>query len=728
MLVLALDMLLDRLFKMDLAQRTILLAVIAAGAVAFLHVNLVRPMVRSISDDALLLAVESRNPQLRESLISGAQLARQRDLETIGISAELAEATIQLGVRQSTAIDFATALDMQQHRRNVWLTVCSLAVCGLAAWGVNQNNFLGTWFSRNIMLSNAQWPQRTYLEIVGAVDGVLVVPRGADHRQLVNVLQTSADKLVAVSLEIENPNGKTFHSMKPTGKLDGRQHVLMMHNVSTEARIRASGGDDITDWVDIRLVEPPSVVDLQLKAILPAYTGLQPQVLVGPGPHSLLEGSALEVRAEVNKQLKECLLRSGEKVFEMTANGANQSLYTVTIPGTTTIPGAAADEKSQLLAGGQYEFSLIDPSGLVSMRPTKFSISIKEDAPPKIRANLLGISGLVVPRAMVPVSHTIVDDYGLTSSYFDCGWRPPDEALDVDANDSGQARHEPAIETRQVPIATYGRDSAEIVRQVQDVSVLDLLPMNLQPGTSLRFALKATDNRPGTTNTAGSNEFLLRIVTDEELREDLLRREIEQRTAFQRSYETQLELVAELQAIAASRPEEQTLEAFLAERQNRLIDLARDQKVIGTSIDAVANRYEEFLVEVKNNRLADSAQDLTGAQTLEVRFDKGIIQPIRALDANQISLAMRHLDNCRAAAASDHAFLDAVGSTTAIQQQILEEMKTILDAMVDSENFQEIVNKLLEVRRGENQIKSEIERRNKPDKPSFDEDEIFDDD
>ena len=49
-------------------------------------------------------------------------------------------------------------------------------------------------------------------------------------------------------------------------------------------------------------------------------------------------------------------------------------------------------------------------------------------------------------------------------------------------------------------------------------------------------------------------------------------------------------------------------------------------------------------------------------------------------------------------------------------------MKRILDAMVDSENFQEVVNKLLEIKRSELQIKSEMDKRERS------EDDIFDDD
>ena len=170
------------------------------------------------------------------------------------------------------------------------------------------------------------------------------------------------------------------------------------------------------------------------------------------------------------------------------------------------------------------------------------------------------------------------------------------------------------------------------------------------------------------------------------------------------------------------RPNGQTPEQFKAMREERLITIGRDQKAIGTSINAVANRFEEFLVEAKNNRLDGDGQALAGGQTIEQRFDGGIIQPIRRLDADLIALASRNLDNCRRLVDDPQELLTAVTDTGQVHAQIMAEMKRILDAMVDSENFQEVVNKLLEIKRNEMQIKTEMDKRNK------NEDDIFDDD
>jgi hypothetical protein len=696
--ILAADMVLDRFFKMDFAQRLILLIVMVAAAGVYFFGKLVRPLMKHANDDALLHEVESKNPELKENLISSWQLAREEDLQEFGFSPELAEATIASGIQKAEEINFAKSLDIPHHLQNWAILLAGLVISTGLVFGIAQTDFLRTWFNRNVLLLDDQWPQATYLEIAGVQDGRLVLPRGADHRQIVLVREDSAVTDVDVSIEVDNPGGRTVHQMKKTGKQQGREQAFVFHNVSSKFRFRASGGDDTTDWIEVDLVEPPAVISLGLRANLPEYTGIDSLDLQGAGPHAVLNGSSLRIDMTTNKSLGSAAVKLGDEVFEMQP-GSQPDAYSLTIP---------ADE----LRGGQYEFRLQDESGLRNSRPSKFTIKIKEDQPPKVRANLLGVSGLVVPRAMLPTSYQVADEYGLKNLFFDCVWK------------LGSEDEEPVA--KQVEVANFAGGQSPI-REVKDVAVLDLLPLQLSPGASFRFSVAATDSCPASPGVGKSQEFLLRVVSDEELRADLLRREIEQRKAFEQAYEIQMELATEIQAIAAKQPSAaMTIEQFQSQREAELISLVRNQKSIGTAVARVADRFEEFLVEVKNNRLDEAENAIAPSQKIEARFDEGIIQPIRRLDQELISLATRNLDNCRRTANEDTQLNQNVDQTALIHQRVLLEMKRILDAMNDSENFQEVINDLLEIKEDSASVKSEIEKKLKP-KDIFDDDGgIFD--
>jgi len=242
LLILAADMALDRLFKMDMAQRLVMLVIMVVAALVYFGWKVIKPLGARPNDDALIYEIESKNPQLKESLISSMQLSREKNLDAMGVSPELAQATIQQGFDGAGAIDFGKALDLDSYWKNLMLLVAGVIAAVALGVGVLSTDFLSTWFNRNIMLLEDQWPQATYLDIAGVEDGKLILPRGVDHRQLVSVREGSQVTNVSVSLEIDNPGGRTYHPMKPTGKLDGREHVFMFHNVSSEFRFRASGG------------------------------------------------------------------------------------------------------------------------------------------------------------------------------------------------------------------------------------------------------------------------------------------------------------------------------------------------------------------------------------------------------------------------------------------------------------------------------------------------------
>ena len=119
-----------------------------------------------------------------------------------------------------------------------------------------------------------------------------------------------------VNLEVEGVSGnRTIYPMASTGKLDGRERVFEI-NVTNEFRFRASTSNSIqTEWVNVTYVQPPAVVDLQVVATAPTYTGLEPSTLTGGGPYAVLEGSRISVSASYNKPLRSAeLIAAGETI------------------------------------------------------------------------------------------------------------------------------------------------------------------------------------------------------------------------------------------------------------------------------------------------------------------------------------------------------------------------------------------------------------------------------
>jgi len=693
----AMDAVIDRVFKMDTAQRTIMLCVGGVILLAILLWRIARPLFSRISDDALILQVEQQHPGLQQSLISSVQFARDPELIHQGVSQRMIEATIEQGIRRSGDLNFSNILNTAQFKTNLLLLSIGLIGIGSLSWGVAQNDFWRTWFNRNILLSSDQWPQRTYLIIEGVVDGQVIMKRGEDHAQRVTVDASRSSLLdVDVTIEIDGAAGRTTYKMRKNES--EREHVYLFRNVSNPFRFRARGGDDVTDWVAVALVDPPAIGNLQLVATLPDYTGPQRQRLPeGSGPHPVLAGSSLAITATANKPLQQAVLNpDASDPFDLTSDDGR--VFRLTIP-------------SEQLVGGKYVFELRDESGMQSTRPSAFTIAIREDRVPQVRATVQGISGLVTPQVVLPFEVSARDEFAITDARFSFSWLG-------DSSDSvrqEQSSPLPGISNQlgQLEISTNTR--------------LDLAPFEIPTGVSLRLVVQATDNN--TLNGPGvgeSREFLLRVVTPAELRADLLRREIEQQQAFSLALKNQEQLTVDLRALVAAQRETPDADRAVTE----LMEMQRRQKIIGTNLAGIADRFESFVVEATNNRLDEPAAELDEQGSLQDRISRQIVQPIRDLDEYSIHGAAQSFDAIRRAADNPQDLATAARDTIELQEFIAQTMRDILAAMKTSESFQAIINMTIEVKKGQDEVKQQTEKRlqENRDRDIFEDDDLFEDD
>jgi len=605
------DMVFDRFFKMDFSQRVIMLCLMGGGLLTIAVLKIFKPLSHSTTDDALILEVESKNRDLKESLISSVQLGRSQNVEGKGMSPSLVQATIEQGIERSKSISFTNALNQKRGMVNwLLLAVAALGIGGIGFGVASGNEFLGTWFNRNILLKNELWPQNTYLVFPQANDGLIIGTRGRDLKVLVQVdSERSTVKDVDVELEIDDGQTRSRQQMKKTGKDSDYQHLVIVRNVTSEFRVRARGSDEITEWVKVELVDEPVVTSLQLIAELPEYVGQNRiEKLEGSGPHSVLTGSRLKLVAKVNKPLSVARLNLAGDSFPLVKT--DELTYTLNLP------------ESGPLLGGKYIFDLEDLAGKKSEKPVSFGIKIRQDKPPLVRASLNGISGLVVPKAVLPFSFSANDEYGLTRLAIKYSYQAGESSIPVE---------------KIVDIPLEFDEEATDKSSIETGFRLDLRPDEIPVGVTLKLNILAWDNQPQPTldeNESGENEnepdtpngvapgqsreFLLRVVTEDELREDLLRREVEQRGAFEQAYTNQLDLQSELRGLAAALPvkadsesEQDRINAeFFEEREVMLLALLRRQKIIGTNIIAVAERFKTFVVEAENNRESEKKINL----------------------------------------------------------------------------------------------------------------------
>jgi len=202
-LLLLLDLGLDWFFPMDVSQRVVVMVIVLAIIAYQIFRQLVRPMIQKLDDDTLALRVEAGHKELGQGLISALQFARLENPQSLGVSPQMINATIEHGNEAARKVDFDDVLDREVYKRNLLITTVMLLVLGGGAVGVMASDMLRAWFQRNVMLANVRYPQQTFFDLDDVRE--MTLPRGDDWIATVYVTGVIPDN---VYLDFEPTVGK----------------------------------------------------------------------------------------------------------------------------------------------------------------------------------------------------------------------------------------------------------------------------------------------------------------------------------------------------------------------------------------------------------------------------------------------------------------------------------------------------------------------------------------
>lgn len=406
------------------------------------------------------------------------------------------------------------------------------------------------------------------------------------------------------------------------------------------------------------------------------------------GRLSVLDGCSIRLRATANRELAVAELVHQQKTwsFDRSENGSD---YELLIP---------ADE----LLNGQYVISLRDATRRTPPRAANFEVEIHADKSPEVRAALKGISGLVINRAKLPMTITLTDDYGATDLVLRYAWQ------DDGAEQKGEGT---LVLDEYEPVPSWDENKSADALKVTEILPsrnvtltqqffdLDALPKEKKipedSGLKITIVARDNDNVPG-PNTGVSKEILLRVVSEEEFRADLLRREKEARQEFDLIYKKQQTTRTDTEALAAdSKTDDETLEQFQAELKKRLSEYTRSQRLIGENVEGVIARMEDLLTEGLNNRLDETTGEF------ETRYTEKIIGPMQTITDELMILLKTELDSARREVENDEKRAKHLNAAVQIQQEILTTMEAILKEMDKNESLQELINLLFEAKKSE---------------------------
>ena len=640
-------------------------ALLVATAACLLWVLVGRLVVRlavPLRDDALAVIVERSHPEFRDGLSTAISLAgkRREDVDPTLLARTTAAAEALVGRVDRRRIF--------RHRSLSLLAVAAVAaVATIAGFVAVRPAVAGVWVRRALLLRDEPWPRRTALEVEGFVDGVRKVARGADVDLIVRA-RGAGGPPAAVDLRMRGPTGWKTARMGTRGGVDGQSQTFghVIEAVGENLRLEIRGGDARLRNLRLLVVPPPAAEAIEIRGVPPEYLGGPTRTPPVSRLVSLPRGSRVAIDCRATKPL---------------AAGRITVRPVGTVPGADTVlVGEGPAGPSGTLVAGLVDIldrdlvvtlELVDTDGLTNREPITFTLLAVPDEQPRVAARLRGISTAVTPRARLPLEGTISDDHAVAAAEVRLAVQPPAAA---------PAGPEPT--GRTVAIATV-RGGPPLVEFSADDPPVDVEPLGLVPGMRLEVTVAASDacTLDGGPQIGTSDTWTLDVVTPEALQAMLEAREI----VLRRRYEAAIEDLAQGRARL---PRDGTADA--GGRFGEVVARAAGETA------EIAAAFRDIRLEFANNALLTAE--------LETRLVTQIAAPLTAIATTDLpGLAAA----CRATPA---AAVEPLGRRA---DEVLARMRGVLARMMESESFNEVIERLRSVLRTQEEIRVETLRRQK---------------
>lgn len=580
----------DRFLRLEWIFRAILLGSFIFAVARIVRRRLMTSLDVHLSVEEMALAVERKSPELEQVLISSLQFDGELGVETRSVESQEMKAAVVSSVRDRLqSIPFARAIDGGRVRKFA-LGIFTMFVFFIGWAGIDArigSESLGIWASRNVLLTNVDWPRYTVLSFVDGSDEVRL-PQGDALTVRVEVDGPMPDQMF---MDYRFADGET--GSEPMSLTGETEFTWTIDAVLNDVMLSAQGGDSLALELAVKIVERPRVDDLAVHVTLPAYMEREPYVVPPTeGELRLPRGVKLTLTATSQKLLSSAFLLFGNDEKIVMALGDDKKSFT----------GEFYPKKSGLLI-----IDVIDSDSLGAGTPPKLVLRVGEDKTPTIDIRLRGIGSSITTQARIPGQLMVRDDFGIREIVATM------RATRQENNDRGPddtpllpepwADAKPIFDQQLVPNSLKYEAEANVDLKTWNTISTPNSPDNpIQAGMlfSLRYAAK--DNfGPGEPHEGFSETMTFRVVTNDKLIEELRRRQVEQRTELQAIADR--EATATLELVETVNPGDAGDQAKLARGRFKL--MARRQQAMGRQVRFVSEAYQRILWEYENNRLIE---------------------------------------------------------------------------------------------------------------------------
>jgi hypothetical protein len=684
---------------MDRAQRLLILGAVLGGVGYACWRLLLRPLRVPMGPEEMALVLERHFPHLDDRLISALQFVRLDPALTGSSPALMREVSRQA---QELSAGLAVSKPIQGNRtwRRIGLAAGALAV--LAIFTAFNYPVMAMWFQRSVLLSDVAWPKKTHLfldqdsfrvrradrmEVVKlSPSGQLRIGRGDD---LEAVVHADPDYVLPEEVICHSRMpalGALSQAVGPDETLSG--YAISFPNAAADFEFYFTGNDDRTQTVQVVVVPPPELTAVAFTVKPPEYTGL-PQSDLGAanGVMTVSAGSTVIVRSALaNKELAQArLMLDGRNVCDLTLKSVQVDGQgrLMGMEGKFTLPDRL--EKNSL----PLEFQLSDQEGFVSKGGSAlYTLRIEPDRAPTVALGRSGVRGDISAHCIIPLLLEVHDDHGLSAAQLSVSVATPEgltstaPASQPDSQPASQPTSQPA--GVDIPFENLPPLQKEVKLQPRlmlskmawfstSPELQKITDYQWRPGQIVTLQASVLDNLPGSfggPNQAQSSPLSFKIVSDQELLTELIRRQKELRADFLGCINVQTGVHARLSDLDLSAPE----------ANDKLSSSLDDQRRVAQQTAIVVQQYRTVMEEMENNQVGE-------------RDHRAVLTTVIIALGN---LSEKSLPEAAAVVerASKNKTPESLADAAAAADRVLQEMNSVLDMMIKGQDLQDSINAL----------------------------------
>ncbi|MFM7976978.1 MAG: hypothetical protein ACKO8U_18060 [Pirellula sp.] len=529
--------------------RLIMLLIIAAGTLGILYHYFWNRWLVRWSDSALALAIERRYPEFQSTLVTTVQAAnpssklRSKDLDAIEHPNRpgMIELAARKAVEKITSIDVRSLVQLSTLQWELGLLAATLGLFGVGS--LAYPDLVSHWSKRLFNLSDAPWPRRTSLGVVGLELDVppftntptrdrylvpmennrLLAPKGSSVRLRATAKDLLAEPYDKCALHYRDRAGNRGRaSMLSYSNSNPREFVLdgpPLEAINDNLWFSIVGGDARLSNLVLETVDAPLALSTDLDVSYPSYLQRSTKTTWGNERLEFRNGMRLPQGTQVGFWIRANKPIRKVDVMQVTGTAGEDSTKQFTVE--LEKPALEFALPATVLLGNLFvELRLWDELGLCSTRVQQYVVAATADKVPEIDFVLEGISTAITENAKLPVRSKIKDDYDLNQAWVESRIDEQEiikTELQVDAQGSGDLD----IDLKAM------KDSGLSTPSVGSV-------FSLMVGASDFFDVPPSAQAPAIAHVGRSTPIQLSVVTEDQFlilldrREAAMRRRLEQ--------------------------------------------------------------------------------------------------------------------------------------------------------------------------------------------------------